>query len=204
MDTWTGLLSWYRRPFVLYASKLKGQELSSDVNERQRQHWPGAQSWIFILQPTLQLVEPCLERRNVTEQSGSSSQKLYKFNKYIHAFTHSEHDRLVASSQHFENESTEPLTIGLKQMFWHVQVCAFLEKLGLLRSLQPLHKDTTRLMNSQYHFDDSKNSEVKLSWQKLCIKAGRYCNPLFWINLLLAWLHSQTISRVWLQGLIRV
>ena len=49
---------------------------------------------------------------------------------------------------------------------------AFLDKLGQLRSMQAMNMKTTRLMNGLYGFDASGNSEIKLAWYKLCIKAG--------------------------------
>lgn len=37
---------------------------------------------------------------------------------------------------------------------------------------QAMHPRTTRLMNSKYNFDASRNSEVRCSWYRLCLGAG--------------------------------
>lgn len=52
------------------------------------------------------------------------------------------------------------------------QKVAFLDKLGELRSMQPLTPEATRQMEKLYHFDESKNAEIRKSWYSLCIKAG--------------------------------
>lgn len=54
-----------------------------------------------------------------------------------------------------------------------LQVAAFLEKLGQLRGMQPLHSSTTRRMADLYSLDASRNAEIKLSWYKLAIGAGK-------------------------------
>ncbi|PSC70392.1 Leukotriene A-4 hydrolase isoform A [Micractinium conductrix] len=52
------------------------------------------------------------------------------------------------------------------------QIVAFLDKLGELRSMQPLHPTITRKMDELYDLDASHNSEIRSSWLKLCIDAG--------------------------------
>ncbi|KAL6769065.1 LTA4 [Auxenochlorella protothecoides x Auxenochlorella symbiontica] len=52
------------------------------------------------------------------------------------------------------------------------QKVAFLDKLGELRSMKPFTPATTRRMQELYHFDDSKNAELRRAWYSLCIKAG--------------------------------
>jgi hypothetical protein len=42
----------------------------------------------------------------------------------------------------------------------HLQVCAFLDKLGELRSLQPLAASMCRSINNLYDLDASQNYEV--------------------------------------------
>jgi leukotriene-A4 hydrolase len=53
------------------------------------------------------------------------------------------------------------------------QIVAFLDKLGELRSMTPLHPTTTRKMNALYGtmLDTTTNSEIRCSWYLLCIKA---------------------------------
>lgn len=54
------------------------------------------------------------------------------------------------------------------------QIVAFLDKLGELRSMTPLHPTTTRKMNALYGtsmLDGTTNSEIRCSWYLLCIKA---------------------------------
>ena len=51
------------------------------------------------------------------------------------------------------------------------------DKLGELRSLQPLHPRTTRAMESLYGFDASKNAEIRGSWYRLCLLAGVIRRP---------------------------
>ena len=51
------------------------------------------------------------------------------------------------------------------------QIAAFLDKLGELRSMRPLHTSVTRKMNGYYSLDASTNSEILCSWLLLCIKA---------------------------------
>jgi hypothetical protein len=43
-----------------------------------------------------------------------------------------------------------------------VQVCAFLDKLGELRSLQPMAATMCRQMDKLYGLDNSQNYEVRL------------------------------------------
>lgn len=59
------------------------------------------------------------------------------------------------------------------------QVVAFLEKLGELRSMQPLHASTARRMAELYKLDESHNSEIRASWYNLAIKAGAPPRPLW-------------------------
>lgn len=51
---------------------------------------------------------------------------------------------------------------------------AFLEKLGELRSLQPLAPSTCRKMDALYGLDASRNGEIRCSWYQLCVKAGEW------------------------------
>ena len=65
---------------------------------------------------------------------------------------------------------------GMQVMHPHIQdsppvpahICSH-----LLR-LQAMHPRTTRLMNSIYNFDASRNSEVRCSWYRLCLAAGAH------------------------------
>ena len=52
------------------------------------------------------------------------------------------------------------------------QKVAFLDKLGELRSMQPLTPEATRKMEALYGFDASHNAEIRKAWYMLCIKAG--------------------------------
>eukprot|EP00887_Chlorella_sp_A99_P007542 scaffold28.g7542.t1 len=52
------------------------------------------------------------------------------------------------------------------------QLVAFLDKLGELRSMQPLHPSITRRMAELYGLDQSNNSEVRCSWYLVCVRAG--------------------------------
>lgn len=53
---------------------------------------------------------------------------------------------------------------------------AFLDKLASYRARQPMHKQTTRQMAKLYSLDESKNAEIRGSWYKLAVNAGRcYC-----------------------------
>jgi len=47
------------------------------------------------------------------------------------------------------------------------QICAFLDKLSELRSLQPMHSSMTRAMANLYGFDQAKNYEIRMSWYKV-------------------------------------
>lgn len=55
---------------------------------------------------------------------------------------------------------------------WLRQVVAFLEKLGQLRGLQPLHSSTSRKLVELYRLDASQNAEIRAAWYKLAINAG--------------------------------
>ncbi|KAG7670978.1 hypothetical protein Ndes2526A_g01234 [Nannochloris sp. 'desiccata'] len=53
------------------------------------------------------------------------------------------------------------------------QIVAFLDRLGELRSLTPMHPCTTRAMAKAYPLlEETNNSEIRCSWYLLCLKAG--------------------------------
>jgi leukotriene-A4 hydrolase len=53
------------------------------------------------------------------------------------------------------------------------QIVAFLDRLGELRSLTPMHPRTTRAMAKAYPLlEETHNSEIRCSWYLLCLKAG--------------------------------
>jgi len=53
------------------------------------------------------------------------------------------------------------------------QIVAFLDRLGELRSLTPMHPRTTRAMAKVYPLlEETNNSEIRCSWYLLCLKAG--------------------------------
>ena len=53
------------------------------------------------------------------------------------------------------------------------QICAFLDKLGDLRSMTPMNPRTTRAMAKTYPIlEKSHNDEIRCAWYLLCLKAG--------------------------------